>query len=164
MVRITKGDRYSVVLFTPENLHSRMSLESLDRLRQQGFPFSSTEIGLLANIGVLTMEGHDRCVQGRIPDIPNDGVDAYLSDPGTRDTGRGVANEIFGSTLTEGPSEVPGMTETSTRDTGRGVANPIFGSTLPEGHCEERWKSEQGWWKTQEVAVEDSDADAAVAD
>eukprot|EP00971_Amphidinium_carterae_P237050 4704682-Amphidinium_carterae.1 len=49
--KITKGNRYSVVLFTPENLHSRMSLESLDILQQQGSPLSSTEFGLLANIG-----------------------------------------------------------------------------------------------------------------
>eukprot|EP00971_Amphidinium_carterae_P090918 1799404-Amphidinium_carterae.1 len=32
VTKITKGNRYNVVLFTPENLQSRMSLESLDIL------------------------------------------------------------------------------------------------------------------------------------
>eukprot|EP00971_Amphidinium_carterae_P287490 5706594-Amphidinium_carterae.1 len=49
VTKITKGNRYSVVLFTPENLQSRMSSESMDVLRQQGFPLNSTEFGLLAN-------------------------------------------------------------------------------------------------------------------
>eukprot|EP00971_Amphidinium_carterae_P191429 3798365-Amphidinium_carterae.2 len=53
--------------------------------------------------------------------------------------------------------------DTCTRDTGRGVVTPIRGSTLPEGPSEERWKSEQWGWETQEVAV-DSDDGAAVAD
>eukprot|EP00971_Amphidinium_carterae_P087450 1730299-Amphidinium_carterae.1 len=49
-VEVTKGDRYGFVLFTLENLHSRMSPESLDVLRQQGFPLNSQEFGLLANL------------------------------------------------------------------------------------------------------------------
>eukprot|EP00971_Amphidinium_carterae_P321848 6397782-Amphidinium_carterae.1 len=67
-----------------------MSLESLDILRQQGFPLSSTEFGLLANVGVEAHgrgneESDDRCVQGgisNISNIQNVGVDVYLHDLG----------------------------------------------------------------------------------
>eukprot|EP00971_Amphidinium_carterae_P206503 4097683-Amphidinium_carterae.1 len=45
-----------------------MSVESLDTLRQQGFPLSSTEFGLSANLGGEAHgrrdECYDRCVQG----------------------------------------------------------------------------------------------------
>eukprot|EP00971_Amphidinium_carterae_P051476 1013913-Amphidinium_carterae.1 len=59
-----------------------MSIESLDTLGQQGFPLSSTEFGLLANLGVEAHgrndEGYDRCVHGGISNIHNVGMD----DPG----------------------------------------------------------------------------------
>eukprot|EP00971_Amphidinium_carterae_P044575 876609-Amphidinium_carterae.1 len=73
VTRITRGDCYSVVHFTPEKLHSRMSVESLDTLRQQGFPLSPTEFGLIANLGVEAHErkhsSYDRCFQGVISNL-----------------------------------------------------------------------------------------------
>eukprot|EP00971_Amphidinium_carterae_P089192 1765163-Amphidinium_carterae.1 len=96
-----------------------MSLESLDILRQQGFPLSSTEFGLHANIGVEAHgcgneEGYDRCVQGgisNISNIQNVGMDAYLNDPGMvepskpgGDDQRGIPNPIIGRDAT---GEIP---------------------------------------------------------
>eukprot|EP00971_Amphidinium_carterae_P090919 1799405-Amphidinium_carterae.1 len=57
VTKITQGNRYSVVLFTPENLHSWMSPESLDILRQQGLPLSSTEFGLKRVMTVVSRGG-----------------------------------------------------------------------------------------------------------
>eukprot|EP00971_Amphidinium_carterae_P349325 6490962-Amphidinium_carterae.4 len=53
--------------------------------------------------------------------------------------------------------------DTCTRDIGWGVATPNPGSALPEGPSEGRWKSEQGEWEAQKVAVV-SDVGADVAD
>eukprot|EP00971_Amphidinium_carterae_P341907 6480976-Amphidinium_carterae.4 len=75
---VTKGDWYSVVLFTPENLHARMSPESLDVLRQQGVPLNSQEFGMLANLDA-EFHGHGKG-NGSTPD-------RLKATPITRSTG-----------------------------------------------------------------------------
>eukprot|EP00971_Amphidinium_carterae_P149368 2961473-Amphidinium_carterae.1 len=52
VAKVTSGDRYSIVLFTPENLHSRMSPESLDVLRQlTGFSPQFTRVWIACQLG-----------------------------------------------------------------------------------------------------------------
>eukprot|EP00971_Amphidinium_carterae_P169144 3350921-Amphidinium_carterae.1 len=152
-----------------------MSLESLDTLRQQGFPLNSTEFGLLANMGdeahgrgekVLMMEGQvvtdgDRSDSKPIrrraerelnaqPDQPDSAV--LLHDRCVQGGIPNIQNVVVESFETDAHlNRDPGMMDTCTRDTGRCVATPIRGSALPEGPSR------------KEVAV-DSDAGAAVAD
>eukprot|EP00971_Amphidinium_carterae_P322840 6416716-Amphidinium_carterae.1 len=184
VTHVTKGDRYSSVHFISENLHSRMSLESLDTLRQQGFPLNSTEFGLLANMDieahgrgkeVLMMEGQvwadsDRSVstpnRGRAerelnaqPDRPDSDV---LHDRCVQGGIPKIQNVVVESFETDAYLK-PGMTDTRTHDTGWGVSTPNRGRALPEGPWEGGWKSEQWGWEAQKVDV-DSDAVADVAD